>query len=456
MEELVQTIADLAKQKFDVIDDDFDRRIEHLTIVIDRFKDSISLIEKQGNIASGQYYEEMARITQDRLVKLNKEHEMLQQSLDKSVRVGDIKKGSEQWYEMVNAISDVDKEIMDCKSDLEDFQNSINDIYWDSFDELINRIEYVSNETDNLIDLLEKSGELIDYPKDAEYWGANDVAWSKEGLASLGLYAQKMETAEYNATQYAKAIDDLDAQYKAGRYSQSEYLKKLDELKSAQQDSIKSYYEAKDAIVDLNKTRVDAIKNGIEKEISAYEKLINKQKESLSNEKDAYNFQKTINEKNKNVSDLERKIAALSGDYSASAVAERKKLESQLAIAKQEVSDTLYERDIENQQNALDKELDNFKESIDKEIELWEKYLEDTKQVIADSLNVVKDNAIGIYNTLQDKASEYDLTLSDSITSPWLKGENAISSYQEKFNTASSETYDQLGEIKSSGKTLLT
>ena len=455
MEELVQTIADLAKQKFDVIDDDFDRRIEHLTIVIDRFKDSISLIEKQGNIASGQYYEEMARITQDRLVKLNKEHEMLQQSLDKSVRVGDIKKGSEQWYEMVNAISDVDKEIMDCKSDLEDFQNSINDIYWDSFDELINRIEYVSNETDNLIDLLEKSGELIDYPKDAEYWGANDVAWSKEGLASLGLYAQKMETAEYNATQYAKAIDDLDAQYKAGRYSQSEYLKKLDELKSAQQDSIKSYYEAKDAIVDLNKTRVDAIKNGIEKEISAYEKLINKQKESLSNEKDAYNFQKTINEKNKNVSDLERKIAALSGDYSASAVAERKKLESQLAIAKQEVSDTLYERDIENQQNALDKELDNFKESKDKEIELWEKYLEDTKQVIADSLNVVKDNAIGIYNTLQDKASEYDLTLSDSITSPWLKGENAISSYQEKFNTASSETYDQLGEIKKQWKDII-
>ena len=53
-----------------------------------------------------------------------------------------------------------------------------------------------------------------------------------------------------------------------------EYLEKLNELKDAQYDSIEAYYDAQDAIKDLNEARVDEIKNGIEKQIKAYEKLI--------------------------------------------------------------------------------------------------------------------------------------------------------------------------------------
>lgn len=448
MEELVQTIAELAKQKFDVIDDGFDNKVSLLEHQINRIKDSISLVENKGNIASGNYYNAMASITRDRINKLNEEHKLLQQSLDESVKAGDIQKYSDLWYDMVSAIYDVDKEIAECTSDLEDFQNAINDIYWDNFDELISRLDYITNETDSLIGLLEDANELINYPKNDDYWGAKDVTWSKEGITSLGLYAQKMEVAEYQTQQYGKAIEDLNKDYKAGKYSENEYLKKLDELKKSQYDSIKSYYDAQTAIVELNKTRVDAIKNGIEKEISAYEKLISKQKESLSNEKDAFDFQKTINSKQKSISDIERKISALSGDFSASAVAERKKLQAQLVEAQTDLDETLYDRSIENQQNALDKELEDFKETKDKEIEGWEKYLEDVSKVVADSLNDVKNNTVDIYDTLQDKASEYGLTLSDTITIPWKNGSDAISGYQETFNTTSSLTYKMLEGTK--------
>ena len=60
----------------------------------------------------------------------------------------------------------------------------------------------------------------------------------------------------------------------------------MEELKNGQYDAIKAYNDTKDAIVDLNRERVDAIKDGIEREIEAYEKLISKKKEELDAEKD--------------------------------------------------------------------------------------------------------------------------------------------------------------------------
>lgn len=455
MEELVKTIEELAKQKFDNIDEHYDHQIDLIKNYIDRLKDSIDLIKEQGNIASESYYEVMIQHTQAQLAKLKKEHDDLQNSLDDSVRKGLIQKQSDAWYEMVEAIYDVDGAIADATKDLESFQNSINDIYWDNFNELIDRLGYVNNETENLIDLLQSSGESIDYPKDNEFWTAKEVKWTKKGIATLGLYAQKMENAEYTAEQYAIAINDLNKDYADGKYSMSEYQKKLDELKKAQYSSIQSYYDAQKAMVELKKSYVDVVKNGIQKEIDAYSKLIEKRKESLSQEKNMYDFQKQLNDKNKTVEEITRKIAALDGDYSQAAIVQRRKLDSELLQAMADVNETLYDRNIENQQNALDKELEDFRDTKEKEIEGWEKYLEDVERVVADSLNEIKDNATGIFKTLQDTAGEYNLKLSDAVTEPWKSGFDAVTKYQEKFNTASSQTYDQLEGIKNQWKDII-
>ena len=83
------------------------------------------------------------------------------------------------------------------------------------------------------------------------------------------------------ANQYADAIKDLKKDYAAGKYNETEYLSKLNELISAQYENIEKYYDAKDAIIELNEARVDAIRDGIEKEIDAYDELIQKKKELL-------------------------------------------------------------------------------------------------------------------------------------------------------------------------------
>lgn len=454
IEELRTEIASLAKQKFDNVSNEYDNVIKLIEDATDKLDAQVDLMEDRGYVAAKQYYESMMENTKQQSAELQKEKVALQDVLDQQVKLGNIKVGSDSWYEMVDALYEVDAAIVDCTANLEEYQNAINDIYWDNFDELINRLDYLNNETENLIDLM-GNADIVTKPEGrtyeggtTKYWTADDVQWTDEGIASLGLYAQQMEIAEYKSKQYGQAIDDLNKDYADGKYSESEYLEKLNELTSAQYDSIESYYDAQDSIKKLNETRIDSIKDGIEKEIDAYSELIDKKKEELDAEKDLYDWQKTVSEGQKNIADIQRKLTALSTDQSASAIAKRKKLEQELAEAKADLEEQYYDRSISDRSDALDKEQEDFENSKNKEIEKWEEYLDNIEQVVADSLGIVQANASGVYDTLSAKAQEYNLTLSDAIMTPWKDGAFAVSDYQDTFDTAMSSTWDQLDSIK--------
>jgi hypothetical protein len=454
LEETRTEIADLSKQKFDNAATQYENEIGLIENVNEQLEAQVSLMEDSGYVAATTYYEHMRDNTMEIQAALKEEKNTLQSVLDAEVAAGRIEVESDRWYEMVNAIYEVDASIDECTNSLESYQNAINDIYWDNFDALVNRIDYLKDETQSIIDLMD-SDDIVAEPEKrkynngtVEYWTADDVEWTEEGIASMGLYAQQMEIAEYQSKQYAKAIDDLNKDYKAGKYSENEYYEKLNELKDAQYENIEAYYDAQEAIKDLNETRIDSIKEGIEKEIEAYEELIEKKREELDAEKDLYDFQKSTMEQQKNIGDIRRKIAALSGNNSMSAIAQRKKLQAELAEAEQELQDSYYDRSIENRQNALDKELEDFQDEKNAEIEKWEEYLTNVEQVVADSLGIVQANATEIGATLTEKANEYNLTISDAVLSPWQDGAIAISDYQTTFDTAMSSTWDQLEAIR--------
>lgn len=447
LEETKTEIRDLAIQKYTNIYDAGDVRTTVEDSQTEKLQNAVDLIEESGNIADSAYYTAMMENSGKKVEYWTKTRNEMQKAFNEMVASGKLERGSDEWYEQLNKLYEVDAAIDEATIELEEYQNAINDIYWDNFDELINRLDYIEEETQSLIDLMDNA-DMVITPETEDGWRADQVEWTEEGIASLGLYAQQMETAEYKSKQYAKAIEDLNKDYKAGKYSESEYLEKLNELKDAQYDAIESYYDAQDAIKELNETRVDAIKEGIEKEIEAYEKLINKKKEELDAEKDLYDWQKSTMEQQKTIADIERKLAALSADNSASAVAKRKKLESELAQEKAKQEEMYYERSIDQRGEALDKELEDFQAEKDAEIEKWDKYLEDIEVIIAESLGIVQDNAVGVYNTLSDKASEYNLTLSDAILTPWQDGALAVSDYQSTFDTAMSSTTEQLESLR--------
>lgn len=410
------------------------------------------LLETSDGFATKAYYDAQIKNNKTMLEQYQDERNALQAVLNAEVAAGNVKIGDQQWYDMVNAIYDVDDAIIDTQSSIEDLQNSINDLHWAKFDELMNRFGYLEDELGNIVQLLSHDVNGL-VPEELDKLLSKDWA-NDSGLTTLGLYAQQMEMAQHNANQYAEAIKELKQQYAAGRYNETEYLNKLNELTSAQYENIEKYYDSRDAIVELNEARVDGIKNAIQKELDVYQELIDNKKEELNTEKGLKSFQNEIAEKEKDVANLKKQLAAMAGDTTAATTAKRKQLEAELLDAQKALEESYYDHSISSRQEALDKEYSSFEEEKNKEIENWEEYLKNVDTVVADSLNYVKGQTESIYSTLTGLGQQYGLSLSENITTPWSEGSIAVDNYSTKFETACSAWTTQLDNIASHWKTV--
>jgi len=434
-------IAAISAHRVEQLEDiatDFENIISISQSHSDLLQAEMDFIEESGNRLSEDYYEELKKHSQKQLDDMQNERVALQKILDDSVAAGDVVIGSDDWYSMLETIYEVDKEIVDCKTSLEEFQNAINELYWDSFEKLIAEIDAVESELSNLYDIVSDDDKIVD-----------DMGnWTDDGITALGLLAQQMENAQFKSQQYGEAIAKLKKDYANGLYSVDEYNERLADLTDSQYSAIKSYEDAKDAIVDLNKTRVDAVKDGMQKEIDAYSELIEKKKESLNSDKDAYEIQKQIQEYNKNIKDIERKIASLEGNTSSSAMAQRKRLEAELLKAREELQDYYYDHSIDKQQEALDKELEDYTQNKQDQMDALDEYLKKEEQVIADSFDLVAENTKAIANTLVQISEEYGVSISDTVATPWINGANAIGTYEKQLNTSVSATTANLEILK--------
>ncbi len=428
------------------------KRLEQLNDIADDFENIVGLVEQHSNLIQAEmdlldeagerlsenFYKELMKDSQKQIEDLNNKRASLQSILDQAVASGDVRVGTDDWYEMVNAIYDVDDSILSCKKDIEGFQNSINDLYWDNLDKLISKIDNVDSELSHLYNLVSDEGKVVD-----EFGN-----WTKDGVTALGLLAQQLEVANFKVEQYGEAIARLEKDYSAGLYSTDEYNEKLAELKENQWDAIEAQESAKKSIIDLNKTRIESVKTSMQAEIDALSKLIDKKKEELSLQKDANDFAKQVAEQQKNIADIQKRLAVISGDNSASAIAQKKKLEAELKQAQDELNDLYYDHSIEKQQEALDKSLENYQDKKQDEMDALDESLKNENQVIQDSYAVIAANTDSLAQNLSEIADKYGITLSDSVTKPWLKGVDAIGTYQEQLDTSASAFTEQLRALK--------
>lgn len=442
-QQLIETetrISNLRVEKIQMISEEYENQIGLIENLNNKIQSQIDLLEEQSERISANYYNAMIANTEQQIALMNSQRGAMQAEFNNAVASGDVKYGSSDWYEMKNAIDAVDASILEAQTSIASFEKSIRDLHWEEFDRIIDRISSVADEAANLRDLLGEDEDMVDEMGD----------WTKEGIASLGLLAQEMENAEYRAKLYADEIEWLNKNWKKEGYSVDEYNEKLQELKDGQLDSIDAYESAKDAIVDLNKTRVDAVKDGLQKEIDAYEELIEKQKESLQAQKDEHDWRNTVKDHTTKISDIQRQIDSMAGDTSAAASARRKQLQEELAAAEDEYNETLYDREIEMQQEALDKELEMYRENKEAEMEEWDKYLTQEEKVLQDSFTAVKANAELIHATLLETATKYGISITSNITEPWKQGQNAIAAYSTEFDNATSNYISQLDSIRQS------
>ena len=274
-EEVLTEISNLAKQAIDNIAQDYENKSSLREGRIEQLEAHNALNETDLGFESASIYQAMIAENNRNIAILQDQRNAMLAELNRRVESGEIKRGSQDWYDAINEIAAVDTEIVNLKTDTENWQDAINDLHWEKFDSLISRLQSVSEEADNLIDILGNS-DMVDEAGN----------WTDEGITSLGLYAQQMEAAEVEAKKYQDEIDYLNENWQKLGYTEDEYLERLGELKDGQYAAIQAYHDSKDAIVDLNKERIEAIKTIIEEEIEAYEKLIEAKKEELDAEKD--------------------------------------------------------------------------------------------------------------------------------------------------------------------------
>lgn len=416
--ELKKEISQLELEKFNNIMNDFKSQFSLRSDSKNLISKQVDLLKEAGELIGKSFFTAQIDQSKKQLELLEAEKAQLVNQMSSAIGSGRIQKGTDEWLEMVNALSDVDGSILDCKKSIEEFDNSILDLHTEIFTRIQDQFSNLNSEISNIIDLFD------------EFDVSDDKGiWSKKGIAQLGLLTQQYELAQYQIQQYNNEIDELNAQYLAGKYSATEYADRLAELSSAQWDAVKASESAKDAIMELNETRVENEIKGIEKEIDAYKELIDAQIDALKASKDLHDYEKSIADKTKSITDLERQIAAMQNDNSAATIAKRKKLEEQLAEAKKDLEEAEYDHSITTQEDALNKQYEQYEKFRNDEIDALRDSLNDKEAIISASFETVKDNASTVGQEIATIATQHGITVSKSLISSWQSGEKAIASY---------------------------
>ena len=416
---LRQEVIKLEKEKFDNIVNAFDSIGNIISSNKSIIESQITYLETSGERIGKGYYSSLKEQSNLQLEQLYKERDVLNKQLSTAMSNG-VKYGSDEWKDMYSSIQNVDQAIIDTKNDIEGYNNSLRELDWTVFDDTIQSIDTISNKLSNLLDLLKTdkvSGDFSGYSKDA--------------ITSMSLNAQKMQTANYVIEKTNKEIANLKASYNKGELSVSEYTERLENLEDTLWDNISTYNSAKEAIIEIAKARINEEVEAIEKVTEANNERISKLKEELQAEKDLQSYKRSLLEKQNDISKLQAQINARMGSTDAETIAEREKLEQELADKLKEIKEMQEDQAYDDMMDSLDKEQSAFEEAQQKKIDTLNNSLEDTETLYNNMLNVILSNTSITYNRLNELSKQYGFILEQNITSPWAKGNMSSNTFRD-------------------------
>lgn len=430
-----QDKADLAKEKFDNISSDYDNKISSNEQKKTALNNKISLAQEQGKQISAAYYKSLISSEKGEKNKLIKERKDLQKSLNDAVIKGSIKKGSDEWHEMVSAINEVTNAIDESTQSIVEYQNALRQLKWDTFDKSLETVKRVNSEADYYIDLLSHK-DMTD--KDTGNF-------TEYGIATIGLHKTNYDNYIAQAEAYQSEYDKIMKQIEKGELSASDenVIQRLRDLQDAHREAKKS---AEDELESIN----DLVKQGYEAQTDALSKLIEKYKKLKDSELDAYKYQKEIAEKTKQIASLQKQLIPYSNNDTEESRAQIQKLKVELENAKSDLKDTQYEKFISDTEDMLDDLMNDYQEFIDEK-------LNDTNTIL-DSIKELLGGNDGIIATLKSLDSSLTNTTKDQIDSSTTNGgdggqgakdyvHNTVTNDQNKVNSKTdTSNYDPAKE----------
>lgn len=393
VEELKDSMAELAKVRFDNLTKQFEAQVNAAEQRAKTMDEQANQIKEMGYLLSRAYYEQAADNTRRSISELQNEYSTLNYALKKAVDDKDIAEFSEEWYEMQSKIKGVEHAIMEANTSLIEYGNTLRELEWERFDLIQDHISGITEETSFLMELLSKEELLRD-----------KGVFSIFGEAVLGLRSLGYETYLRQAQDYAKEIEKIEASI-ANDKNNTKLLERREELLKLQRENILSAQEEKQAIRDLYEESFKAM-------LSHLQELIDKRKEALKAEKDLYDYQKNIEKQTKAVTTYQKQLDAYAGDTSEETKATIQKLKVSLEEAKQELKDTEYDKWLDDQERLMD-ELYNEYES------LLNRRLDNIDGLMKEAISQTNANSMNIRSTILAASNEAGYTITNAMGAIW-------------------------------------
>ena len=410
--EYAQSIVENAKKKLDNIAayyDSFMSQWENRSSMIETYMDRM---QTQGYNLSTKFYEAQIEQEQSIVDNLSEKYKAMKRNFEAAVQNGDITKGTQEYYEMKDSVDQVANSLAEAENKVFELQASIRDLKWEQFDQLQDSISRITSESDFMIDLMSHKDMFDD-----------DGKMTEQGLATLGLHGVNYNTYMAQADKYKEEMLRISEELAKDPYNQK-LIDRKNELVDAQQKSILSAENEKDAMKDL-------IKDGIENELDSLQDLIDKYLDAIQAQKDLYDYQKKIREKTEEIASLQKQLASLQGDNSEENKAKLQELKDSLKDAQEDLEDTQYEKFISDQKELLD----NLKNEYE---EILNKRLDNIDGLLSDMISEINSNASQISDTLKTEAASVGYDLSTEMQNVWnaTNGVNGvIAAYDSNFSS---------------------
>lgn len=422
--EYAQSIVENAKKKLDNIAayyDSFMSQWENRSSMIETYMDRM---QTQGYNLSTKFYEAQIEQEQSIVDNLSEKYKAMKRNFEAAVQNGDITKGTQEYYEMKDSVDQVANSLAEAENKVFELQASIRDLKWEQFDQLQDSISRITSESDFLIDLMSHKDMFDD-----------DGKMTEQGLATLGLHGVNYNTYMAQADKYKEEMLRISEELAKDPYNQK-LIDRKNELVDAQQKSILSAENEKDAMKDL-------IKDGIENELDSLQDLIDKYLDAIQAQKDLYDYQKKIREKTEEIASLQKQLASLQGDNSEENKAKLQELKNSLKDAQEDLEDTQYEKFISDQKELLD----NLKNEYE---EILNKRLDNIDGLLSDMISEINSNASQISDTLKTEAASVGYDLSSEMQNVWSATNDVngvIAAYDSNFSSTMTGVSSAIDDI---------